>query len=261
MRRRAPSASVLAIEQAATRGRGRRACSRARSTRCGRARGTTSCATIGRGAVVGYAGLLVQRRRGPRHQHRRRTRPPQRAVSATACSLALADEAIERGCTAWTLEVRVVEHRRPGAVPAFGFVPGRDPAALLREHRGRHRDVVPRHPTSRRRTARPARRGLPRRTIGGWRSIDRSTTSTLVLGIETSCDETAAALVMGGRDVRVERGVDAGRTARRVRRGGARDRVAGPPRAAQPGGRPDDRRGRRRRVADRRRRLHRRARV
>ena len=29
--------------------------------------------------------------------------------------------------------------------------------------------------------------------------------STLVLGIETSCDETAAALVMGGHDVRVQR--------------------------------------------------------
>jgi N6-L-threonylcarbamoyladenine synthase len=30
------------------------------------------------------------------------------------------------------------------------------------------------------------------------RPVDQS---TLVLGIETSCDETAAAIVMGGRDV------------------------------------------------------------
>ena len=83
---------------------------------------------------------------------------------------------------------------------------------------------------------------------------------TLVLGIETSCDETAAALVMGGSDVVssvVSSQIDLHVPLRRRR---ARDRQPGPPRPAQPGHRPGHRRGRRRRAAHRRRRVHRRAR-
>ena len=60
--------------------------------------------------------------------------------------------------------------------------------------------------------------------------------ATLVLGIETSCDETAAAIVDGRPRRAVVGGVEPGRPARRVRRRGAGDRQPGPPRAAQPGG-------------------------
>ena len=41
--------------------------------------------------------------------------------------------AIERGCTAWTLEVRATSTRRPGAVPHVRVRPGRHPQELLRE--------------------------------------------------------------------------------------------------------------------------------
>ena len=80
---------------------------------------------------------------------------------------------------------------------------------------------------------------------------------TLVLGIETSCDETAAALVMGGNDIAssvVSSQIDL-HAALRWRRPG--DRQPGPSRPDQPGDRPGDRRGGRRRPAHRRRGLHR----
>ena len=60
----------------------------------------------------------------------------------------------------------------------------------------------------------------------------------LVLGIETSCDETAAAVVGGRRRGAVVGGLEPGRPARRLRRGGPRDRRPGPSRAADPGRRP-----------------------
>ena len=73
--------------------------------------------------------------------------------------------------------------------------------------------------------------------------------STLVLGIETSCDETAAALVMGGYDVvssvvstQIELHAEFGGVVPEIA-------VAGSPRRAQPGDRARDRRGRGRRVA------------
>ena len=59
--------------------------------------------------------------------------------------------------------------------------------------------------------------------------------SALILGIETSCDETAAALVTeDGRDP-LERRLVAGRAARALRRSRARGCVAATPRARQPG--------------------------
>src|SRR5690606_15521864 len=87
-----------------------------------------------------------------------------------------------------------VEHRCPGAVPPVRLRPGGRAAPLLREHRGRDRDVV-RGGTEPgvRRTARRAEAGAGVRV-----DVDEA---TLVLGIETSCDETAAALVMGGNDI------------------------------------------------------------
>ena len=113
---RATSAGVLAIERERTRGRGRTACSTTSSTRCG---GGHRHYLVARRAaeVVGYAGLMFvadeahvtniavhpdHRRGGDRHRR---------------CCSALAARRDRRGCTAWTLEVRCQQHRRPGAVP------------------------------------------------------------------------------------------------------------------------------------------------
>ena len=46
-----------------------------------------------------------------------------RSGVATALMLALADEAIRRGCVAWTLEVRVSSEGARGLYHNFGFVP------------------------------------------------------------------------------------------------------------------------------------------
>jgi ribosomal-protein-alanine N-acetyltransferase len=76
----------------------------------------------GRGPIVGYAGLwfngdeahvtnvAVQRER-------------QRSGVATALLLALADAAIARGCSAWTLEVRVSSTGAQELYRRFGFTP------------------------------------------------------------------------------------------------------------------------------------------
>ena len=122
---------------------------------------------------------------------------------------------------------------------------------LLRDQRGRHRDVGPRH-----------RHARVRGTAGGHRerhprshasvetaasevvaSVDRTDRARCILGIETSCDETAAAVVVGGTDVLLVGGVEPGRPARPVRRRRARDRQPRPRRAAHPGGGPGGRRG------------------
>ena len=68
-----------------------------------------------------------------------------------------------------------------------------------------------------------------------WREPASSATGRVILGIETSCDETAAAVVTDDGEVaRVGRLV-AGRAARALRRRRARGRVAPPPRARRPG--------------------------
>ncbi len=126
---------------------------------------------------------------------------PMRAAAAwrTALMLALAAEAIRRDCVAWTLEVRVSSIGAQELVPDVRVRSRRGPSALLRQRGGCDRDVVPRHPGRR---LRGATRRDPRRpmtdTAPATCIVDES---TLVLGIETSCDETAAALVMGGNDV------------------------------------------------------------
>ena len=78
----------------------------------------------------------------------------------------------------------------------------------------------------------------------GARPADRSVGRGPILGIETSCDETAAAVVVGAPRRAVVGGVEPGRPARPLRRRRARDRQPGPRRAAHPGGRPGARRGR-----------------
>ena len=57
----------------------------------------------------------------------------------------------------------------------------------------------------------------------------------MILAIETSCDDTCAAVVERGRPDRVERDRLAGAAARALRRRGARDRLAPPPRARRRG--------------------------
>ena len=142
--------------------------------------------------VVGYAGLwFVDDPDGDQAHVTNIVVDPSRRREgvATQLMLALATVAIEQGCVAWTLEVRASSSGRACPVPQVRVCSCRGTQALLREHRRRDRDVVSRHPL--------------RRVRGPTGSACAMTPdeSTLVLGIETSCDETAAALVMGGYDV------------------------------------------------------------
>ena len=69
-------------------------------------------------------------------------------------------------------------------------------------------------------------------------------TAERVLGIETSCDETAAAVVEDGRRILSNVVVEPGRRPRRLRRRRAGDRLAPPPRGDRPGRGGGDGRGR-----------------
>jgi ribosomal-protein-alanine N-acetyltransferase len=75
-----------------------------------------------RRTVVGYAGLWFTG--GEAHVTNVAVDPAhQRTGVATALLLALADEAIRRECTAWTLEVRVSSTGAQELYRRFGFVP------------------------------------------------------------------------------------------------------------------------------------------
>ena len=105
--------------------------------------------------VVGYGGLMYVV--GEAHVTNIAVHPDHRRHGiATRLLAELARAAIDRGCQAWTLEVRASSTRGPGAVPLVRVRAGRDPRPVLRGHRGRHRDVVPRHPDGR---LRPSPRG------------------------------------------------------------------------------------------------------
>jgi ribosomal-protein-alanine N-acetyltransferase len=76
----------------------------------------------GRGAIVGYAGLWFTG--GEAHVTNVAVDPAQQRTGvATALLLALADEAIRRESTAWTLEVRVSSSGAQELYRRFGFVP------------------------------------------------------------------------------------------------------------------------------------------
>jgi ribosomal-protein-alanine N-acetyltransferase len=76
----------------------------------------------GRDEIVGYAGLWFTADEA--HVTNVAVRPDQqRSGIATALLLALADVAIERGCTAWTLEVRVSSTGAQDLYRTFGFNP------------------------------------------------------------------------------------------------------------------------------------------
>ena len=70
-----------------------------------------------------------------------------------------------------------------------------------------------------------------RSSCGARRRSASADSGRVILGIETSCDETAAALVTREGEIRVERRRLAGRAARALRRRRARDRVAAASRA------------------------------
>ena len=135
-----------------------------------------------------------------------------------------------------------VEHPGPGAVPPFRLRAGGRPAELLRrDRRGRHRHVGARHRHRRLRGA-----ASPPSTPRLGRTRDRrGAAQSLVLGIETSCDDTAAAVVDAAATRCVLGGVQPGRPARRLRRGRPRARRPGPSRAAHPRDRRRPRPGRR----------------
>jgi [ribosomal protein S18]-alanine N-acetyltransferase len=76
----------------------------------------------GRDEIVGYAGLWFTADEA--HVTNVAVRPDQqRSGIATALLLALADVAIQRGCTAWTLEVRVSSTGAQDLYRTFGFNP------------------------------------------------------------------------------------------------------------------------------------------
>ena len=164
MRRRHLRA-VLRIEQPGrTRGRGRSACS-SPSWRCGR-RASTSWPASAR-TVVGYAGLMLDRRRRPRHHHRRRpgVAPPRRSAPG-CCSRLARDGDRARAPPALTLEVRMSQRPPPRRCTAASA--SRPPACrknyyARRHQRGRPGHVGPRHrPTPPLRTsASAAHRGRP----------------------------------------------------------------------------------------------------
>ena len=179
-------------------------------------------AKVGRD-IVGYAGLMMSLSDG--HVTTIAVDPAwHRHGIGTRLLLALAREAIARGATALTLEVAALEHGRAGDVPAVRLHAGRRAQGLLRRHRrGRARHVGVRG-----RPAASTRQLLDRRRAAACRArpctSDRSPGDARILGIETSCDETAAAVVDDGRIVRSSVVVEPGRSARALRRRRARGR-------------------------------------
>ncbi len=76
----------------------------------------------GRGRVIGYAGLWFNADEA--HVTNVAVQPEQQRTGvATALLLGLADAAIERGCVAWTLEVRVSSTGAQELYRRFGFNP------------------------------------------------------------------------------------------------------------------------------------------
>ena len=81
-----------------------------------------SSRAVGR-ELVGYAGLMMTLDEGARHDHRRRPAAAPGARSGPACCCVLAREAIGRGATALTLEVRMSNNGAQDMYRRFGFAP------------------------------------------------------------------------------------------------------------------------------------------
>ncbi len=149
------------------------------------------------GCVVGYAGLMFVV--GDAHvtniavAHDR-----QRSGIGTQLLAALGREAIRRGCEAMTLEVRVSNTGAQALYRKFGFVP----AGVRQRYYENTEDAIVMwcHDIGTSEFAQRLSVLCPESMPEGPANMN-VTESTVVLGIETSCDETAAALVMGGYDV------------------------------------------------------------
>ena len=95
--------------------------------------------------VVGYGGLMFVADEA--HVTNIAVHPDHRRHGiATRLLGELAGAAIDRGCVALDAGGAGQQHRRPGAVPRVRVRAGRRSGPGYYEDRGRHRDVVPRHP-------------------------------------------------------------------------------------------------------------------
>ena len=145
------------------------------------------------------------------------------------------DEARSAGVRAARRQI-LVDHARGEAGDRVRW----DEVAGWAERRGEVVVVAHGHPL----TVRLLKEYVPRWEARGLRLVPVSPNSRdrravmIVLGIETSCDETAAAVVDGGRKVLVEHRGLPGRRARALRRRGAGAGVAAAPRGAGAGGAP-----------------------
>lgn len=93
-----------------------------RSSRSADAGGRVGAKRSSKGRIVGHAGLWFTSDEA--HVTNVAVHPDaRRSGVATALMLALADEAIKRGCVAWTLEVRVSSDGAQELYRNFGFVP------------------------------------------------------------------------------------------------------------------------------------------
>ena len=171
--------------------------------------------------LVGYVDQLALRRRVARDERRRRPRPPAPRHRNRAARAAVRADARRRAPRLHARGARLERAPRSSLYEELGF-----------EARGIRRGYY----TDNREDA-----------LIMWRDARRP---HVILGIETSCDETAAALVTRDGEIAVERRRVAGRAARAVRRRRAGGRVAAPPRARRAG----DRGGARERRRDARRR-------
>ncbi len=180
----------------------------------------------------------------------------QRRQIGTRLMLALSREAIERGATALTLEVRAGNEPAQAMYRRLRLRPGRHPPQLLRrDRRGCPRHVGPRRRQPRLRRARLDAIEAPSRP---HRRRGTSTDSAGAMTRHPGARHRDVVRRDGGRR-RGRRharplvgGEQPGRAARPLRRGGARDRQPGPRRAAHPGGGPGPGRGRHQRRPRRR---------
>src|SRR5690606_22070165 len=146
-------------------------------------------------------------RRGARHDDWRASRRARQGAGRAAAGAALRRGGRARGADADAGGARL-QRIRPGALPQVRLrAPGRAPALLQRQWRGRLHHVVAEHPRAGvcaplRGTAWPALAAAgaeaDRRAALG--RGDRAVVN--ILGIETSCDETSAAVVCEGRLVK-----------------------------------------------------------
>ena len=165
----ATCARCCASSSRCTRGRGRSACSRASSATATAAAATSWPGSAAR--VVGYAGLLLQPSTTATSPTSPSTPPGTAHKIGTRLLLTLARQARAGGRQEPHPRGAGQQPRRPGACTGVRLRARRDPQGVLRERRGRHRHVGPRHRRARvRRPPRtPSRRPCPGTT--SWEGL------------------------------------------------------------------------------------------